>query len=223
MAVTVRYSFVSTSIGILLVFYLILRLPDGWRSPAAFVAGGAVFGLALAGLWASGQSEPYVVSGLIPYNDAATYYQRCQSPFGWIAAFRCLIPAADRHWFAGCPARADRHGIFRMPRQSWCFWKLSPVSYMALEVRRSKGAAAGAVTFGFVFLFARRFIGTTMTETLGLTLGALALAFFCRGAVKKITAVYPGGIVPADSGAQCTRGRVLHVAVPYSLGWMVVS
>ena len=81
-----RYSFVSTSIGILLVFYLILRLPDEWRMPAAFAAGGAVFGLALAGLWASGQSEPYVVSGLIPYNDAATYYQRCQPPFGWIAA-----------------------------------------------------------------------------------------------------------------------------------------
>ena len=74
LAVTVRYSFVSTSIGMLLLFYLILRLPEGWRILAAFVAGGALFGLALAGLWASGQSEPYVVSGLIPYNDAATYY-----------------------------------------------------------------------------------------------------------------------------------------------------
>ena len=56
---------------------------------------------------------------------------------------------------------------------------------MALEVRRSKGAAAGAVTYWIVFLFARRFIGTTMTETLGITLGALALAFFCRGASQK--------------------------------------
>jgi hypothetical protein len=56
---------------------------------------------------------------------------------------------------------------------------------MMLEVRRAKGSAAGAVTFWIVFLFARRFIGTTMTESLGLTFGALSLAFFCRGVTRK--------------------------------------
>ncbi|MEI8132090.1 MAG: hypothetical protein WCG34_06625, partial [Leptolinea sp.] len=46
-------------------------------------------------------------------------------------------------------------------------------------------AVAGAVTLWIVFLFARRFAGTTMTEVLGLSIGALGLAFLVKGAFHK--------------------------------------
>jgi hypothetical protein len=184
LASTVRYSFVSTSIGILLAFYLILRLPDAWRRPVAFAAGGVVFGLALAGLWASGQSEPYVVSGLIPYNDAATYFNDANR----LLDGSLLSDGSSRRPIAigllgallGLTGRNLQNATAIL-----VFLEAVACTYMALEVRRSKGAAAGSVTFWICFLFARRFIGTTMTETLGLTLGALALAFFCRGASRR--------------------------------------
>ena len=94
--------------------------------------------------------------------------------------------------------------------------------YMALEVRRSKGAAAGAVTFWIVFLFARRFIGTTMTETLGLTSGGAGTGFFLPGCIEKIAAIHSGRIVPANPGAQCTCRSILHPAASGAVGWVVV-
>ena len=184
LAATVRYSFAVTSIGVLLLFYALLRLPERWRTPAVFAAAGALFGLALAGLWASGQSEPYVVSGLIPYNDAATYYNDAnrlldgslisdgssRRPLS-IGLLGVLLGLTGRNL-------QNATAILTMLEAAAC-------AMMALELRRTKGAAAGAVTFWIAFLFARRFIGTTMTESLGLTLGALSLAALCRGATRR--------------------------------------
>lgn len=181
---TVRYSFVTTSIGILVGFYLILRMPEKWRVPLAFAAGGAVFGLALTGLWASGQSEPYVVSGLIPYNDAATYYNDANR----LLDGSLLSETSSRRPLAigflgallGLTGRnlQDALAVLALLEAAACV-------YMMLEIRRAKGPLAGAVTFWIVFLFARRFIGTTMTESLGLAFGALSLVFFCRGAARR--------------------------------------
>jgi hypothetical protein len=46
-----------------------------WIRPAlAFAASLGLFGLSLAGLWASGQTQTVVISGLVPLTDAANYY-----------------------------------------------------------------------------------------------------------------------------------------------------
>lgn len=184
LSVTIRYSFVSTSICILLLTYLVLRLPEPWRLPAAFAVGGALFGLALGGLWASGQSEPYVVSGLIPYNDAATYY---------VDASRLLDGSVLSDISSRRPISIGLLGALlgitgrnlQNATAILVFLEAVACLYLMLEVRQAKGAFAGSITFWIVFLFARRFMGTTMTETLGVALGALALAFFCRGGFCK--------------------------------------
>jgi hypothetical protein len=180
LAATIRYSFVSTSILILLVFYLILRLPGRWPLLLTFIFGAALFGLSLGGLWASGQSEPYVVSGLIPYNDAATYS---------IDANRLLdgehlsAMSSRRPFFTGMLGALLGVTGRNLQNAMAILVFLLAVScvFLALEVRRIRGSAAGAITLWIVFLFARRFTGTTMTETLGLSLGALGLAFFLQG------------------------------------------
>ncbi|BCY16901.1 hypothetical protein hrd7_07500 [Leptolinea sp. HRD-7] len=181
---TVRYSFITTSIGVLVVFYLILRLPEKWRVPLAFAAGGAVFGLALTGLWASGQSEPYVVSGLIPYNDAATYYNDANR----LLDGSLLSETSSRRPLSigflgallGLTGRNLQNALAVL-----ALIEAAACVYMMLEIRRAKGPFAGALTFWIIFLFARRFIGTTMTESLGLAFGALSLAFFCRGTFRR--------------------------------------
>ncbi|MEI8131238.1 MAG: hypothetical protein WCG34_02315, partial [Leptolinea sp.] len=184
LAATVRYSFVSTSIFILLIFYLILRLPGRWRLVMAFAAGASLFGLALGGLWASGQSEPYVVSGLIPYNDAATYSIDANRLLDGV---RLSAGSSRRPFFTGMLGAllglTDRH----LQHATAIMVLLLAISsvYLSLEVRRARGAIAGAVTMWILFLFSRRFAGTTMTETLGLSLGALGLAFLLLGTYRE--------------------------------------
>jgi hypothetical protein len=215
-----RYSFVITSIGLLVVFYLILRLPEKWRVPLAFAAGGAVFGLALTGLWASGQSEPYVVSGLIPYNDAATYYNDANR----LLDGSLLSDASSRRPLAigfqgallGLTGRnlQDSLALLALVEAVACV-------YIMLEVRRSKGSAAGAITFWIVFLFARRFIGTTMTESLGLTFGALSLAFFCRGVTRRSLSFNLAGLVLLTVALNIRAGAffILPLLVLW-VGWL---
>lgn len=184
LAVAVRYSFASTSVVLLVILYLSLRLPGRWSTPVVFSVTGAVFGLALAGLWASGQSEPYVVSGLIPYNDAATYYNDANR----LLDGSLLSDGSSRRplsiGFLGALLGLTGRNL-QNATASLALIEAAACAIMSLEVRRSRGAAAGAVTFWIVFLFARRFIGTTMTESLGLTFGALALAALFRGAGRK--------------------------------------
>jgi hypothetical protein len=184
LAATIRYSFVSTSIFILIIFYVILRLPGRWSLVAAFAVGAALFGLALGGLWASGQSEPYVVSGLIPYNDAATYSIDANR---LLDGSRLSTVSSRRPFFTGMlgavlglTGRNLQHAIAVL-----VFLLAISCVYLTLEVRRIRGSAAGAVTIWIVFLFARRFAGTTMTETLGLSLGALGLAFLILGIYRE--------------------------------------
>lgn len=181
LAVAARYSFVTTSIGLLCIFYLILRLPPRWRMPLVFLGCGSLFGLALAGLWASGQSEPYVVSGLIPYNDAATYYIDANR----LLDGSLLSDSSSRRPLAigvlasllGITGRSLQYALTIL-----VLLEAIAAAYMTLEVRRVKGPAAAALVLWITFLFARRFIGTTMTETLGLTFGMLSMTFFLRGA-----------------------------------------
>lgn len=183
-AATIRYSFVSTSIIMLLLFYIILRLPGKWGLMAVFAAGAALYGLSLGGLWASGQSEPYVVSGLIPYNDAATYSINANK---LLDGLRFSAFSSRRPFFSGMLAAILSLTGRNLQNATAVFAFLLSISssFLALEVRRIRGSAAGAVTFWIVFLFARRFTGTTMTETLGLSIGALGLAFLIYGAYRE--------------------------------------
>ncbi len=217
---TVRYSFVTTSIGILVVFYLILRLPEKWRIPLAFAAGGAVFGLVLTGLWASGQSEPYVVSGLIPYNDAATYYNDANR----LLDGSLLSETSSRRPLAIGFLGALLGLTGRNLQNALAFLALLEAAacvYMMLEIRRAKGPLAGAVTFWIVFLFARRFIGTTMTESLGLAFGALSLAFFCRGVTRRSLPFILAGLFMLTTALNIRAGAffILPLLVVW-IGWL---
>jgi len=180
LAATIRFSFVSTSILILMVFFIILRLPGRWSLLLVFAASAAFFGLALGGLWASGQSEPYVVSGLIPYNDAATYTIDANR---LLDGERLSVMASRRPFYTGTlGAILGLTGRNLQDATAVLVFLLAiSCAYLVLEVRRIRGSAAGAVTMWIMFLFVRRFTGTTMTETLGLSLGALGLALILLG------------------------------------------
>jgi len=195
LSVALRYSFTLVAPGLLLVVYLVLRLPERWGRWLRFPLCMAPFALCLAGLWASGQSELYVISGLLPWTDARNYYLDAQRLLNG-ALFSTF--SARRPMFAGLLATllALTGNNLQLAVALLVLLTGAACYLLANEVRRSHGAAPAALVWLLVFLFYRRFSGTTMTENLGLALGAAGLALLWRGAgVRRLWLVVLGALV----------------------------
>jgi len=137
--------------------------------------------LPLSGLWQSGLSDSMIIGGLLPFSDASSYYADALRLLdgGHFSYF-----TARRPLFSGMLA-----SILRLTSRDI---RLSLVIIVALtavcfyfairEVQLDHGYAAGFLMFLLLFLFYRRFIGTTLTENLGLALGSLGFVALWRSA-----------------------------------------
>lgn len=138
------------------------------------------FSLALAELWGSGASTVSVVGGLLPNSDARDYVIEGTrltegKDLTQLGSSRPLIGAymASALWLSGSNLQiaVSLLGLF------------SGVSFALLLIpaRRQFGAAAAAIAFFVLFLFYRRFLGSTACESCGITFGALGLALLLDG------------------------------------------
>jgi hypothetical protein len=73
-AIQVRYGFTLFAPIALIIFFLVFRLKGFWGNLLSFILILSLFALGLSGLWASGMTEPHVISGLLPTVDAGEYY-----------------------------------------------------------------------------------------------------------------------------------------------------
>jgi hypothetical protein len=180
-SIAVRFSFTLVMPALFVILLIGFLLPGRRGMLTAFTLTISVFAFSLAGLWASGQTEPYAVSGLLPWNDAATYY---------IDAGKMLegeplsAASARRPLFMGLLGAllglAGRDlqialAVLTLFTAVSCFLAMR-------EIQFSHGAPAAVIMMLIVLMYSRRFSGTTMTENLGLALGLLALALLWRGA-----------------------------------------
>ncbi|MCE1255802.1 MAG: hypothetical protein LWX83_19905, partial [Anaerolineae bacterium] len=69
-----RFSFASLIPIMALVLWGAFLIKGWWGRLASFSAVLALFALALAGIWASGQSDALIMTGLLPISDARGYY-----------------------------------------------------------------------------------------------------------------------------------------------------
>jgi len=176
-----RYDLTLVVPAALILLTLAFRLRGGWGQSAALGLTLVLFCLPLAGLWASGASESYTVGGLLPYSDAQVYYRDALRVtegdlLSSFSARRPLFPA----FLAGALALSGRNlqaalALTALVTAVSCW-------LAARETARTHGSLAGAVALVGLFLFSRRFAGTTMTESLGLALGALGWGLLWRGA-----------------------------------------
>ncbi len=173
------------------VLYLSFKRGD---LPALLVLA-AVFGGAIIGVWASGISDLNIIAGLLPYNDANGYYHGARllsegQTFHPFSAKRPVFPALlgvfytiggqNLQFAIGCLVLISLLAIF----------------FAAREVNRTSGAACAAFFALALFLFIRRFIGSVMSETLGLPLGVIGFGLLWSGASRKRTLdVYAGTLV----------------------------
>ncbi len=178
---TMRYSFYLVAPLMGLVGYATLRIP-GWLGRAlalSFLLG--MFGLLLSGLWASGQSEQYILGGIFPWSDANNYYFDAlrsleQVKYSSFSASRPLYPAVLATFLnltnlnvqvsLALAALLAAFGLYLAAR----------------ELQSTHGTLAAAVFLTMLFFFVRPYVGTTMSETMGVGLGLVAFALLWRSA-----------------------------------------
>jgi len=171
-------------IAIALLFYPAYRL-SGWIGTLLSLSLTLIlFALPLSALWNSGISGPFIIGGLLPTGDAGGYYWEARRllEVGQISAWgsrRPLFPS----FLATLLGLTQQNLLLTLA----ILVALTTISCFlaAREVQRSHGTAAGLMVIAILFLFYRRFIGHTMTEDLGLALGAVSFTILWRGARQK--------------------------------------
>jgi hypothetical protein len=182
--IALRYSFAIVLLCLSILFTLIyfIRGWVGWLLSIFFTF--AVYALSLVGVWSSGHSGQYYIASLLPWVDANHYYTAALSALdgGLFNAFasRRPINSALLATLLGLSGRNLQISVAILAAMV-----AGSVYIAAREIQRTHGLAAGVITAVLFFFFYRRFSGTTMTESLGLALGALSLAVLWRGASAK--------------------------------------
>ena len=180
----VRYNLVFLSVISIPFFYLAFKIRGFWGNVLSLGLTLILFGLPLSGLWRSGASEPFIIAGLLPFSDAASYYSdalRVTEGFRFSAfsARRPLFPAllTVLLWLTGLNLMVSLAILGML---------IGLVCYLAArEMQRSIGIWPALLFLFVLFLFYRRFSGATMTENLGLPLGILSFVILWVSAQRK--------------------------------------
>ncbi len=181
----------------------------------------ALFALLLIHQWQSADSYGEIVSGLLPWSDAASYLGEAQrlihgSLFTtWGGGHRPLFPA----FLAVLVQLTGRNFMVTLALLTW-------VNALALllvvrEVERNYGALGAIFLLLFATEFYIRFAGTTMTEQLGFALGNLAVFFLLIGAQNKslIHALLGLGLLSLALNARAGAFFIL----PMLVLWMAIT
>jgi hypothetical protein len=155
-----------------------------WGYFSSFLIIGLLFGGAIFGVWSSAVSDLNIIAGLLPFNDANGYFHGGRV----MAEGQLMFPFSAKR-----PLFSALMGVF--------FWLTSQnlqltigffvliggltVFIAARDLNRTAGAIGAAFFVTGIFLFARRFIGSTMSEVIGLPLGTIGFVFLWRGAIRQ--------------------------------------
>lgn len=180
----VRYNLVLLTLIALPLLFFMFRIKGIWGTFAALTVTLLLFGLPLSGLWRSGASEPFIIGGLLPFSDAASYYSdvlRVVEGFRFSAfsARRPLFPAL----LTVLLAVTGQNLVVSIAILGAMIAIICTLA--AREIQRWLGTLPAAVFLFILFLFYRRIAGTTMTENLGLPLGVAAFTILWGAARRK--------------------------------------
>jgi len=181
MGLAARFSLISILLVIVLLFYPAFSVRGWIGTLLALSVTLILFGLPLSGLWGSGMSNGTLIGGILPWSDASNYFHNAQ-----------LLLQGDRlsAWGSRRPLCAGSLGALLGITQGslpvtlavLVFISAAACFLLTREVQKSHGTAAGLLVLAIVFLFYRRFIGTTLSESLGISLGAAGFATLWFGA-----------------------------------------
>lgn len=184
LSLSLRTGLNLTVILIFLLLYGSFRLPGRIGTLLSLSCTLSIFALGLAGLWALGQTQSTILSGIVPLFDAGNYYidaLRLQSgqDFSVVSARRPLYPGmlAVVLWATQHNLMAAL-GVFTLISALACY-------IAAKQIQRTSGAEVAVLVLCILFLYYRYHSGAVMTENLGFPLGALGFALLWRGAADR--------------------------------------
>lgn len=177
--IQVRYGFSITVILLSLTVFIILRMKNQYKDILLFTAILIFSSFALAGVWASGKSEPTMISGMIPIVDGENYYT---DSLRWINGGSFSSYSAKRPIFTAfltTLAKVTGQNIQYM--QVLIMFLMAVSCYFSLkEIRKIINPFASTLFFVLVFLYSRQYIGCFLSETIGLILGLSGFALLFR-------------------------------------------
>jgi hypothetical protein len=154
-----------------------------WQIISLFLVLG-IFTLPLIYRWQTGFYHINIFGGLLPWSDSLDYYIDAQQ---LLMGQRFTQTSTKRPLFTGLLSVLLAVTGRNLQLTLVLLLLLNALSFylFAREIQRSYGSLAAAFSLVFLYLFAQRFSGLTMTENLGMCLGALGLTNVLRGAREK--------------------------------------
>ena len=211
--------------SLLILFILFFNLVFAFQergvlsSITSFVLVGLLFCGAIAGVWASAVSDLNIIAGLLPFNDANGYFHGGRV----VAEGQLMFPFSAKR-----PLFPALMGVFlwltgqNLKLTIGCLIVVGGLGtyFSAREIRKSAGAIAAAFLVIGLFVFSRRFIGSTMSEVIGLPLGAIGFALLWSSAVRQRLADAAIGMLMVSIGLISRAGPffLLPLLILWS-GW----
>lgn len=177
--IQMRYGFSVSTVLIFFSVLIILRMKNQYRDVLLFTVILVFYSFALAGVWASGKSEPTMIGGLIPIVDGENYYT---DALRWINGGAFSSYSAKRPIFT-----AFLSTLAKVSGQSIQIMQVLIMLLMAIsfyfsfrEIYRVINPFAATLFFVLIFLYSRLYIGCFLSETIGLILGLMGFALIIR-------------------------------------------
>jgi hypothetical protein len=218
LARTIRFNDPIILLLLGIFFFLAYRL-KGWVGVlAGLTATLFVFALDLAGLWLAAESgSAMLIGGLLPWSDASAYL--------WGAQLLNAGAPLDA-WHGRRPFFMSLFAVLLGVTQENLQWSnailvaiIAVACFLfARSVRASHGAAAAVVALLVIWIFYSRFIGTPLSEHLGLALGAIALAVLWQSAQQSRLGLFWAVGLWLLTCALITRAGAFFV-LPALLAW----
>ncbi len=214
-----RYDFLPVIVPLALLVFLIFQLPSRVSRLLLFGVISAILVLPIAGLWFSGQSEQYLLGGIIPFSDARSYFTDSRRlaeglPFYTGASRRPLFTAmlSGIQWITGQNLYVSVAVLTVI---------LGMALYMAIEeFKGHEGPVAAAALLIFLFCYSRLLLGKTLSEFAGLPLGCLALMLFLRGIKQKALKYFLAGLLLLSLGLNARAGAFFILPlIAIWVGW----
>lgn len=168
----VRYDSFLLPLVLAGLFYFLARIPWNLAMGAVVLLSTGLCGIILSGVWYSHVSDLATLAGLYPHSDGRSYLEGALSLFyGYeLGDFASRRPLSVVFWafLLACGGGNLKVGMALM-----VFLCATAIGYLVRVVIEVHGWVSGYVVFLALFLFYRRFVGTFLTEHLGLALGCL--------------------------------------------------
>jgi len=212
-----RYDFLPVIAPLVLLVFLVFQLSARVSRLLLFGVISAILVLPISGLWFSGQSEQYLLGGIIPFSDARSYFTDSRrlaegSPFYTGASRRPLFTAmlTGIQWITG-------QNLYVSVAVLTVFLGLA-LYFAVEEFKGYEGPIAATALLIFLFCYSRLLLGKTLSEFAGLPLGCLALMLFLRGIKQKELKYFLAGLLMLSLGLNARAGA--FIILPFIAIWV---